>query len=58
MDGKRIAGRTLPPYEIGMEGYENNLPVVGKAVFEVRARIDGKWLSKTLETQVFPDYNN
>jgi hypothetical protein len=29
-----------------------------KATFEVRAKINGKWLVRTKEVQIHPDYNN
>jgi hypothetical protein len=58
MDGKEFPGRAEAPYEIGDEGWENNLPVVEKATFEVRAKINGTWLTRKFETKIFPDYNN
>lgn len=58
MDGKPIAGRTEAPYEIGAEGWKNNFTVTSKAAFEVRAKIDGKWLVRKMEFQIHPDYNN
>lgn len=58
LDGKPIAGRTEPPYEIGAEGWKNNLAVTSKATFEVRARINGQWLVRKMDFQIHPDYNN
>lgn len=58
MNGKPIGGRTQPPYEIGLEGWKNNFPTTGKATFEVRAKINGHWLTKKRDVQIYPDYNN
>ncbi|MCC6424604.1 MAG: hypothetical protein IT447_14110 [Phycisphaerales bacterium] len=58
LDGKPIAGRADAPYELGAEGWKNNLTVTAKATFEVRAKIDGKWLTRRLDAQIHPDYNN
>jgi hypothetical protein len=58
LDGKPIAGRTTPPYEIGLEGWKHNFPIMSKATFEVRAKINGQWLVEKQDFQIHPDYNN
>lgn len=46
MNGKPVEGRDQPPYSIGGYGWRNDFHASdGKPVtFEVRAKIDGKWL--------------
>jgi hypothetical protein len=51
LNGKEIPVLTEVPYTIGAEGVEGNYPA-GPAVFEVRAKVHGKWLTRTHQATI------